>query len=54
MPDQTVVDTYPKATVTQAQVQQIKADKLANGAKSSVITEDPTNWILTTVWPGVG
>ena len=25
---------------------------LANGARSSVLTEDATNWILTTVWPG--
>jgi hypothetical protein len=53
MPDQTTTDTYPKATVTQAQVQAIQADKLQNGAKSCTLTSDATNWILTTVWPGV-
>lgn len=52
MADATVVDTFPKTTTTKAQVEQIRQNKLANGAKSSVITEDNTNWILTTVWPG--
>ncbi|MFI5020044.1 MAG: hypothetical protein ACHQRJ_00120 [Alphaproteobacteria bacterium] len=53
MPDKTVVETSPKATTTKAQVQAVQAQHLSDGAKSSVITEDPTNWILTTVWPGV-
>ena len=52
MPAQTVVDKYPKATVTQAQVQQIQTDRLANGATSCDLSQDSTNWILTTVWPG--
>jgi hypothetical protein len=52
MADTTVVDLYPKATNTQAEVQKIALNHLANGAKSSVVTEDATNWILTTVWPG--
>jgi hypothetical protein len=52
MADATVVDKYPKATVKKTQVQQIQADKLSNGAKSCVLTEDSANWILTTVWPG--
>jgi hypothetical protein len=52
MADATVVDTYPKTTVSKAQVQQIQANKLGNGAKSCALTEDSTNWILTTVWPG--
>jgi hypothetical protein len=54
MADATVVDTYPKATVSKAQVQQIQRNKLNNGAKTCTLTEDSTNWILTTVWPGVG
>lgn len=53
MPDQTVVDTFPKATCTKAQVQQVQSDRLANGAKSCDLTEDDSDWILTTVWPGV-
>jgi hypothetical protein len=52
MADATVVDKYPKATVSKAEVQQIQTNKLNNGAKSCVLTEDSTNWILTTVWPG--
>jgi hypothetical protein len=52
MPDATVIDKYPKATVSDADVQQIRTDKLNNGAKSCVLTEDDTSWILTTVWPG--
>ena len=53
MADQTVVQTYPKATVTRVEVQNEQALALANGAKSSTITEDDTNWILTTVWPEI-
>lgn len=52
MADTTTVDTYPKATNQKPDVQAIADNHLANGAKSSVITEDATNWILTTVWPG--
>lgn len=52
MADATVVDKFPKATTNKPQVEQVRQDKLANGAKSSKITEDSTNWILTTVWPG--
>jgi hypothetical protein len=52
MADTTTVDTYAKATNTKAQVQAIADNHVANGAKSSVITEDATNWILTTVWAG--
>ncbi len=52
MADATVVDKYPKATTTKADVEKIRANKLRNGAKSCVLTEDATNWILTTVWPG--
>ena len=52
MADATVVDEYPKATNTKAAVEQLRDKHLADGAKSSVITEGDTNWILTTVWPG--
>ena len=52
MADATTVDKYPKATNTKAEVQAISQNHLANGARSSVLTEDATNWILTTVWPG--
>ena len=52
MADTTVVDSYPKATNTQAAVQAIALNHTANGAKSSVVTDDATNWIVTTVWPG--
>jgi hypothetical protein len=52
MADATVVDKYPKATVSKTEVQKIQTNKLDNGAKSCVLTEDSTNWILTTVWPG--
>lgn len=52
MPDATVIDKFPKATVTKAQVQQIQADRLENGAKSCTLSEDAADWVLTTVWPG--
>jgi hypothetical protein len=52
MPDATVVDRYPKATVSKDEVEQIQTNKLDNGAKSCALTDDSTNWILTTVWPG--
>jgi|HubBroStandDraft_4_1064222.scaffolds.fasta_scaffold1405415_2 hypothetical protein len=53
MADATCVDKYPKATNTKADVQKIQQQHLADGAKSSTLDEsDPTDWILTTVWPG--
>ena len=52
MVDTTTVNTYAKATNTKAEVEAIAQNRLANGAKSSVVTDDSTNWILTTVWPG--
>ncbi len=52
MADATVIDNYPKATAQKSDVQKIQADKIANAAKSCTLTEDDTNWILTTVWPG--
>ncbi len=53
MPDTTVVEKFPKATTTRAQVEAVQAQHLSAGAKSSLITDDGTNWVLTTVWPGV-
>lgn len=52
MPDTTVVDKYPKKTVSKADVEKIQANKLNNGAKSCTLADDTDNWILTTVWPG--
>jgi hypothetical protein len=43
---------YPKATNSKADIEKIQQRNLANGAKSSEITEDSSNWLLTTVWPG--
>jgi hypothetical protein len=43
-----VVEKFPKATVTREQVEKERELRLSAGAKSSVITEDATNWILTT------
>ncbi len=53
MPDTTVVEKFPKATTTRAQVEAVQAQHLSAGAKSSLITDDGTNWVLTTLWPGV-
>jgi hypothetical protein len=53
MADATVIDKYLKASNSKADVEKIQKDRLDNaGAKSCVLTEDDTNWILTTVWPG--
>jgi len=52
MADATTVDNYPKAIYKKAQVEKIRQNKLDNGAKSCKLTDDATNWILTTVWPG--
>jgi hypothetical protein len=52
MADTTTVDTYPKATNQKSDVEAIAQNHIANGAKSSVVTEDASNWILTTVWAG--
>ena len=52
MADATVVDKYPKATNTKADVEKIRQEHLADDAKSSTLTENTTHWILTTVWAG--
>ena len=52
MADATVIDTYEKLTVSKTEVEKIQANKLSHGAKSCVLTDDETHWILTTVWPG--
>jgi hypothetical protein len=43
-----VVETFPKATVTRAKVEKERDLRLSAGARSSIITEDAMNWILTT------
>jgi hypothetical protein len=53
MADATVVETFPKATNTKAEVQAVQERHVADGARSSTLDEsDPSDWILTTVWPG--
>jgi hypothetical protein len=53
MADATVVEKYSKATNIKADVDQIRKKNLAAGAKNSTLDEsDPSDWILTTVWPG--
>lgn len=54
MTDVTVKRPYPKATNTQAAVQAVQQAILANaaqtGAKSCDLSDDATNWYLTTVY----
>lgn len=51
MAERTVVDPYPKVTNTRAAVEAMAQANLATGnAITSVVTEDATNWLLTTVW----
>lgn len=54
MADTTTVDTYDKAEYQQTDVEKFQADKLADGAKSCVLSDGGDNWVLTTVWPGDG
>ena len=46
-----LVELFPKATVTRAQVEAEQNFRMQNGALSCGITEDDTNWILTTILP---
>jgi hypothetical protein len=48
----TDVTKFPKATNNRADLEKIRKSRLASGAKSSELTEDDMNWVLTTVWPG--
>ena len=52
MADTTVVDKYPKTTNTKAKVQAVAQNHIKHGAKSSVVTDGGTDWLLTTTWPG--
>jgi len=52
MADTPFVEKFKKATNTKADVEKVRQKHLADGAKSSVLTEDDTNWIVTTVWAG--
>jgi hypothetical protein len=47
----TTQDIFPKASVTRAQVEAEREERLTRGAVSCEISEDATNWILMTVWP---
>jgi hypothetical protein len=53
MADATVIEKYSKATNSKVDVDKIRQKHLADGAKSSTLDEsDPSDWILTNVWPG--
>lgn len=45
----TVEEKFPKAENSREKVEAERQERLARGATSSEITEDVTNWILTTV-----
>lgn len=48
-----IVENFPKATFSRADVEAQRALRLEiPGAVSSIITEDASDWILTTVFPG--
>ncbi len=48
----TQVERFPKASVSRSEMEKTQKSRLEQGAKSSVLNEDATNWILTTAWPG--
>ena len=52
MADTPAGDPYPTTTNTREDVEAIAQNHLANGAISSVVTQNGTNWVLTTVWAG--
>jgi hypothetical protein len=52
MPDMTTINKFPKAETTRADVERVRQERLESDAKSCVLSEDDSNWILTTVWPG--
>lgn len=45
----TIEEKFSKAENSREKVEAERQERLARGATSSVITEDATNWILTTV-----
>jgi hypothetical protein len=53
MADVTVVDRFPKATVTRADIESARESRLASGAKSTILSENDQDWILTTIWPDI-
>ena len=52
MPDATTIEMFSKATNTKEDVKKLQQENLDGGAKSCELTEDATNWILTTVLAG--
>jgi hypothetical protein len=53
MADVPIVETFPKITVSKSEVEAERNFKLTlHGVKSSTVTEDDQNWILTTVFAG--
>ncbi|WP_157374743.1 hypothetical protein [Burkholderia ubonensis] len=51
MSDTTMIYKYPKASVSEDQINALATNKLAYGAKSAKVTSDDTYWILTITWP---
>ena len=47
MPTKTVVENWVKATTLRTKVEAERQERLNSGAISSIITDDATNWILT-------
>jgi hypothetical protein len=55
MPDVITVNEWPKATTQKEEVEKVRKWRLEHeGAKSCELSEDDSNWILTTVWPSNG
>jgi hypothetical protein len=50
----TIVETFPKATVSRERVEAERRARLKAGSVSSEITEDKDNWILTSKDPVFG
>jgi len=50
----TTRETFPKATVSEQQVESEKDLRIKAGAIRSTIQEDATNWILVTEWNVIG
>jgi hypothetical protein len=51
MPSRTTVERWPKSTTARSYVEQERQARLNSGATLSDISDDETNWVLTTVWP---
>jgi hypothetical protein len=46
----TEIELFEKAKTSRADIERERDERLKSDAKSSTITDDDKNWILTTVW----